>query len=98
MNLQKLVYDTIMELGECSISEILAKMGKDISAAHAASAGRCCRRFHRWQGKLTRTPVMEQGRHYLVGASVSRLYNKGKIRRVRKGVYAPLLPQLFRTG
>ena len=87
------ICDVVLELGECTSYQIVIKIGGIIDASQAANASR---RYLNYENKMDRThppwsldQLIERGRKRLVLESLSRLTKTGRIRRVRKGVYAP---------
>lgn len=99
----------VLGIGDCEISEVVARVGQHISAAKAAAAGRRQRRgavtYHsreRPAAKPTgRSPsnkkeLQDSGRRRLVSEALMRLARQGKIRRLGHGRYAPPAPKVYR--
>lgn len=99
MSLRELVLGAVMRLGECRAVDVVADISAQIPAAQAATAGRKRRRseakYRRERRPRRRHTLESLGRQRLVAESLWRLLQHGKIRRVRRGVYAPPLPKLF---
>lgn len=101
MNLRATVLAAVLELGECSVGQVVSKVGPSISAAQAASSGRRDRRSmaNRKRGSgVPKVKLADRGISRLVVESLARLAGLGRIRRVSRGVYAPPLPKIFRAS
>lgn len=100
MTLRGLVLDAVLRLGECRAADVAAEVGAQIPAAQAATAGRKRRRntakYTKSERRSRRLHTLESlGKIRLVSENLYRLLRCGKIRRVRRGMYAPNLPKLF---
>jgi hypothetical protein len=93
------VRDAVLRLGECSAAQVYAEVARFIPAPVAARSGRGARRRdtrrHRGAAPYRRKSLVERGGRALVCHILARMARDGDIRRVRKAVYAPLLPKLF---
>ncbi len=89
------VLESVMSRGESTSTQVLADVGRFISAARAAQMA---------HNRANRPSVKEMGiknfsletaKKIRISENLSKLYGRGKIRRVRPGVYAPLEPKIF---
>ncbi len=89
------VVESVMSRGESTSTQVLADVGKYISAAQAAQIAH--NRANRPSVKETgkRNFSLETAKKIRVSENLAKLYGAGKIRRVRPGVYAPLEPKIF---
>ncbi len=92
--------------GEVANGQVVAALGKFIDSRVATTVGRRRVAWHRREngralGDLPQDESLDflvtSGRRWMVNAVLSRLARTGKIRRVRKGVYAPAF-RLFDGG
>jgi hypothetical protein len=103
-SLRTRVLEAVLGLGECTLGQVTAVVGRHIAASQAATAYRRCRKAERRRclpGAPTRkTPAepLERGRRCLVTEALVRLCREGKVRRPRAGLYAPPLPRLFNSA
>ena len=88
MSRTELVRLAVLRLGECTIAQVTAEIGRFISASSAAVQSR---RDRRYRGKSLGSP-----RHRIVQRCLNKLYSQGRLRRVALGGYAPPLPKLHR--
>lgn len=92
--MRQLVLREVLKHDQATVSQVLAAVGKSISASKAAAVGRRIR-----SGKSSgRVSVVDLGKKHMVNHALCELLRAGKIRRVGKGVYAPPLPRLFKTA
>jgi len=100
-SLQSRILETVLVLGECSIAQVLAEVGRYIPAAQAAATGRVLYRAEAKRGRpgirTRQRSLVERGRRQFVSDTLKRLVKRDKILRVRVGVYAPKGLQLFRA-
>ena len=98
MNFNAQVLAFVLEAeGEVTTSKALGALGRFISAARAATAGRRCRR-HSSKGSGGKVALVDLGRRHLITSALCNLTNDGRLRRVRRGVYAPPPPRLLVTA
>lgn len=100
MNLRQLVRQAVIDLGECTIGQVIACIGGKIPAAQAATAGRRETRMERSRGKPSANlgTASRRGLRRIINDTLSQLYRKGLIRRVSYGIYAPLLPKVYQAS
>lgn len=105
MNLQGEVLACVLNNGIITIDQVIARVGRDISASQAAAAGRriraCQRREATKKGLrqgTKRSTAVDIGRRQLIASALCHLCKSGKIRRVSKGCYAPPLPKLYKAS
>lgn len=99
--LRQRVLDLVLR-GERSVTEVVAELGRYVSASQAVTASRRedakpsrvsrnkCRRGDRPTGEH-----VEQGRRVVIQNELLELRRRGKIVRVRTGVYGPPPPRIF---
>lgn len=97
MNLHQRVLAVVLSTEEVSISQVLATVGRYIDASHAYTAGRRLRRNLPNTGSKRRE-LVDRGRRHIVSHALCRLRKLGKVRRVRRGVYGPPLPRIFKAS
>jgi hypothetical protein len=103
-SLRSRVEAAVLALGECRAAAVVARIGRTIPAAQAATAGRKKRRYTakqhqgRTRPKQRKHDLVALGKSCLVVQTLVRLYKDGRIRRVKVGVYAPPLPRLYETA
>lgn len=97
MNLRQRVLAVVLSTEEVSISQVLAAVGRYIDSSHAHAAGRRLRRNLPNTGKK-RWELADFGRRHLVSHALCKLRKLGKVRRVRRGVYGPPLPRIFKAS
>jgi hypothetical protein len=97
-NLSQAIIAWLQEHGPCTMRQILAGVGKYISANRASNA---CRRrdaydARRGQPRRERTvqQAIEAGRQQLLWEYSYELLSKGRIAKLKKGIYGPLPPKL----
>lgn len=102
-SLQGRIRTLVLQLGRCSIGQLLSILGDSICADEAMTAYRRQRRFHKKGRKpATGRPSMTvelcvvSGKKRLIAERLGRLCKLGIIRRVERGVYAPPLPRAYR--
>lgn len=96
VSIHSLVDQAVLSLGECTVSRVLARVGCHVPAAKANAAFRRRRRAAISTGK--RSSPLEIGKRQIVSEALLKLFRQGRIRRVRKGVYAPKPLQLFQAS
>jgi hypothetical protein len=79
--------------GDCTLRRVAAELGSLISAAAAMRAANNQRRSDRKRGKAfmegaDQADLIELGRRDIVGGALCNAVNKGRLIRVRRGVYA----------
>lgn len=84
------VLEAVLRLGECTVAQVRAEVGRYISASEAALMRA---RAIRHRGRQGGDP-----RQLLVLTDLARLVRGGKLRRVWPGVYAPPLPTIYKEG
>ena len=104
------VRQAVQELGVCTNKQVLAKVGETIPAARAIRSGRAearqLLRLSKHKGakpptggrplkKHTTQELVQIGRRFRINVTLANLVKQGQIRRVKKGVYAPLLPKIY---
>src|SRR5688572_20273760 len=93
------VLEYVLKHGEVSVAQVTAGVGHTISAPQAIRSGRTdVKKIDRKYKKRSVTQLVDLGRRRLIGNALIELRRRGKLRRVRKAVYAPLLPQLYQPG
>jgi hypothetical protein len=101
-NLSKRLVQALLDHGECSTTRLIGFVGSSIPAAEAAAYARTQykhdlkRHNIKAGGVHTAAWFVQNGRRVKVIAALKSLALRGKIRRVRRGVYGPPLPRLFR--
>ena len=102
MSLRQAVLEAVLRLCECSCRQVVAEVSHAIPAAQAATAGRSRYRHDTRRGKKRRpsdvAALVVAGRSQAVREALKKLASRRKIRRVRRGVYAPPAPKLYLTG
>lgn len=89
VSIYSLVDQAILSLGECTVSRVLARVGCHVPAAKANAAFRRRKRKSAAISTGKRSNPLEIGKRQIVSEALSSLFRQGRIRRVRKGVYAP---------
>lgn len=99
------VLAAVLETGECTVSQVLAKVGRWVSESQAMARARTRARL--WMKINTRRaggrpasvrPNPSTGRRDAVAHALRELVRQGKLRRVATGVYAPPAPKIYREG
>ena len=104
-SLRDRVVEAVLQLGQCTTNEVLAIVGRYISASQAVLAGRRrlkvqVKRHEAKKSRLdTESPrsLVAIGRKRIVSEYLCRCVRKGRIRRVSNGIYAPVLPRISNT-
>lgn len=95
------VEDMVNTLPEVSVTEAMGYLRRTIDASQAITAGRRVTKKNAKVRKVTLQTLdqlAERGRRHIIGSALSRLYKLGRIRKLRMGVYAALLPKIFNEG
>jgi len=80
--------------------QVLAAVGRYISVTRAGSYGRNTKKWYARKNKsgVSRSHSLDElaafGRRLAINQALDYLLKKGKIRRIRKGLYGPLLPTM----
>ena len=96
MSLKARVLAAVESLGTATPSQVACMAAKHVTAAQAMRAWErmmvSYRKAHPLKGMKPQVPANPQrsGRNILIREALIRLTNEGKIRRIKRGVYAPL--------
>lgn len=85
--LSEAVVAAVLRLGQCSIRQVVAEVGRLIPAARA-----------RRKNSNSRCRSLAAGRARLVSDVLRRAKDMGKIVRVERGIYAPPPPKLYKPA
>ena len=100
------VLATVLQLGEANTRQVLAVISKDIPAARAAIVGRTRAALKIKGGRLRRNPkalkdtafLVDLGKYDIVHNALLFLVSRKRLRRIRKGIYGPPLPKLYKAS
>jgi len=98
MNLAALVLAECLHRGEVTAAQLQGIIGRHIPAAQAATAARRLIRHWRSTKPAHYKPLLDIGKRHLISNVLCHLRRQGKLRRLRRGVYAVPAPKLFRSA
>jgi hypothetical protein len=103
MSLPQEIVDFVNSRCTTTNSEVLAAIGNKISVSIAATIGRTQVRtdVKRKRGSGTRSTassLIARGKRQIISEVLKNLCKRGKIRRISRGLYAPIKPKLFKAS
>ena len=96
------ILDFVHARESVTTDQVVAVVGRFIPEAQAVKNGRAYinrpyyrNRFDRNHSRYTTEYLARIGRKEMVSMTLRRAVSRGKIRRISRGVYGPLLPQIY---